>query len=137
MKILSIAVATVLCSVSLSAVAKDADQAGVVDNSFSYVTSNGVQSVVIATAIEGTLSGQTAVALGASRSGITGSGGTPTNGGGGTAITGTGRVPTKGGGTAITGTGRVPTKGGGTAITGTGRVPTKGGGQAIAGPGRG
>jgi hypothetical protein len=105
MKILSIAVATVLSSVSLSVVAKDADQTGVVDNSFNYVMSNGAQSVVIATAIEGSLSSQTAVALGASHS----------------AITGTGRVPTKGGGTAITGTGRVPTKGGGTAITGSGR----------------
>jgi hypothetical protein len=130
MKILSIAAAVALGTVSVSALAKDVDQAGVADNAFAYTASaSGSQSVLIGAAIEGSFSSQTAVAVGAARA-ITGGGGRAITGGGGRAITGGGgRAITGGGGHAITG-------GGGRAITGGGgRAITGGGGRAITGGG--
>jgi hypothetical protein len=124
MKITSIAVAAILSAVSLSALGKDTDQVGVVENAFTYATGSGEQSVVIGSTIEGTISSQMAIALGSGHSAITGTG---------RAITGTGRAIT-GTGRAITGTGRAIT-GTGRAITGTGRAIT-GTGRAITGTGR-
>ena len=102
MKILSIAAAVALCTVSLSALAKDVDQVGVADNAFTYTSATyGSQSVVIGSAIEGSFSSQTAVALGSVHS-ITGTGHSIT--GTGHSITGTGHSIT-GTGHSITGTG--------------------------------
>jgi hypothetical protein len=95
MKIVSIAVAVALGTVSLSALAKDGNQVGVVDNAFAFTAVSGAQSIVVNSAIEGAYSSQAAVALGSSR-GITGTGGGGKINGG---ITGTG------GGGGITGTG--------------------------------
>ena len=103
MKIISIAAAVALSTVSLSALAKDAEHVGVADNAFAFTAASGAQSAVIGSAIEGAYSSQMAVALTNTRA-ITGTGG---NG----AITGTG------GNGAITGTG------GNGAITGTGGRP--------------
>jgi hypothetical protein len=131
MKITSIAVAAVLSAVSLSALAKDTDRVGVVDNAFTYMAAGGEQSVVVGSTIEGAFSSQTAIALGGSHSAVTGTGGRAITGTG-RAITGTGRAIT-GTGRAITGTGRAIT-GTGRAITGTGRAIT-GTGRAITGTG--
>ena len=110
MKILSIAAAVALSTVSLSALAKDKDQVGVADNAFTYsIAATGTQSVIGA-AIEGNYSSQMAVAVGTRE--ITGTGGVSeiTGTGGVSEITGTGGV------SEITGTGGV------SEITGTGGV---------------
>src|ERR1700722_5610790 len=114
MKILSIAAAVALSTVSLSALAKDVDQAGIADNAFAYTApTTGTQSVVIGSAIEGSFSSQTAVQVGLTHA-ITGSGGHAITGSGGHAITGSGgHAITGSGGHAITGSG-------GHAITGSG-----------------
>ena len=73
MKILSIAAAVALSTVSLSALAKDKDQVGVADNAFTYSVATGSQSVIGA-AIEGNYSSQVAVAIGGTHD-ISGTGG--------------------------------------------------------------
>ena len=108
MKILSIAAAVALSTVSLSALAKDKDQVGVADNAFTYSTAaTGAQSV-IGEAIEGGYSSQVAVAVGTRE--ITGTGGNReiTGTGGNREITGTGgnrEITGTGGNREITGTG--------------------------------
>ena len=138
MKILSIAAAVALSTVSLSALAKDVDQAGVVDNAFAYTTATtGPQSVVIGSAIEGSFSSQTAVQVSTTHA-ITGSGGSAITGSGGHAITGSGgHAITGSGGHAITGSGgHAITGSGGHAITGSGgNAITGSGGHAITGSG--
>ncbi|HTY95036.1 MAG TPA: hypothetical protein VMC02_14175 [Steroidobacteraceae bacterium] len=103
MKILSIAAAVALSTVSLSALAKDVDRAGVADNAFTYAAgAESSLSVVIGAAIEGSYSARAAVAVGVGTANlITGTGGNHliTGTGGNHLITGTG------GNHLITGTG--------------------------------
>ncbi len=131
MKILSIAAVVALSAVSMSALAKDADKATVVDNAFTYsAVAGGAQSMVVGTAIEGDYSSQTAVSLGGDHF-ITGQGKFIT--GQGKFITGQGKFIT-GQGKFITGQGKFIT-GQGKFITGQGKFIT-GQGKFITGQGK-
>ena len=130
MKILSIAAALALTIVSLSALATDADQVATTDNALNVTAAvSGSQSVILGTAIEGTYSSQSAVALGVTNiHSVTGTGGNHyiTGTGGSHYITGTGGnhyITGTGGNHYITGTGGnhyITGTGGNHYITGTG-----------------
>ncbi len=120
MKILNIAAAVALGTVSLSAVAKDIHEDNSTGSAFTVTAAaSGPQSFVVGEAIEGRYSMETAVAVGVSNHYITGTGGHLyiTGTGGSHYITGTGGsryITGTGGNHYITGTG------GSHYITGTG-----------------
>jgi len=86
MKILTIAAAVALSTISLSALAKDVDQLGAAEYVFAYTASAaGSQSVIIGSAIEGGFSRQIAVAVGTVHF-VSGGGGRSVSCGGGRSV---------------------------------------------------
>jgi len=133
MKILSIAAAVALSTVSLSALAKDADQVGVADSAFAYTAAApGLQSVLISTSIEGTFSSHTAVAIAGARA-ITAGGGRLSVSGAGRSVSGAGRS-VSGAGRSVSGAGR-SVSGAGRSVSGAGRS-VSGAGRSVSGAGR-
>ncbi|MEJ0005954.1 MAG: hypothetical protein WDM77_06080 [Steroidobacteraceae bacterium] len=132
MKILSIAAAVTLSTVSLSALAKDADQAGVAESAFAYTAVAGSQSVTINTTIEGSFSSQTAVAIASARA-ITAGGGRLSVSGAGRSVSGAGRS-VSGAGRSVSGAGR-SVSGAGRSVSGAGRS-VSGAGRSVSGAGR-